>query len=380
MVKIIIIAERRYPPVSRSNLRTVKIAELLSRKHEVIFIHGGDKTKRFTNIKFEAVPFKEDKGFMEFPSRLRYAKKVRDYVMKYHSDADYVIGWNFVPNYACYLISKRLHHVKYICDMTDFGWDFFYATHPQWYYRPFVKWIEYMECVKFPKKADKVVVVSQFMKQHLSGHYNIHHKKIHVMPDGVEPSFKATKTKTAMRKKLKLTRKNKVIVYLGDAEIYDGLDLLCGAFHYIALIDVNVRLLIIGDGRKYFKELISKLLNSPIQDKVICTGWVNRSEVPNYLQVGDVAVIPSRKRLSTDAIYTFKMFEFFNLGLPVLASDLETIKTVINRKLGYVYNDLYAGLCYILQNNFKPDKKELIRVRKTFRWSNTLTEYSDIVK
>ncbi|RLE38558.1 hypothetical protein DRJ17_03535 [Candidatus Woesearchaeota archaeon] len=385
MAKIVLVVERNYPPISRSNLRIIKIADVLAKTHEVILVHSGQNSGIEKKIKLEGLNYKEKKGIFEFISRLKYAKKVAKYIIDNHPNVDYLIGWNFVPNYANYLVSKKLKKVKVICDMTDFGWDFFLATHPNVFWGPFVRWIEKMECLNFPKNAYKVVVVSEFMKMELNARYNIDLNKILVMPDGVESGFKSKISKKLVRSKLGLTSKNKVVVYLGDAEVYDGLDILYNAFKDLVKEIPEARLLVVGNGRKYFQRLKKVVLNSPIKEKVIYTGWVQRHEVPNFLNAGDVGVIPSRKRLSTDAIYTFRIFEYFNIGLPVVISNLETLKTIVTNKLGRITRAgdalaLKNSLYDLLSTNFKPNKKDLKKLLKKFKWSSVLKAYSSLVK
>ncbi len=84
-------------------------------------------------------------------------------------------------------------------------------------------------------------------------------------------------------------------------------------------------------------------IQEPIQDlknlaqelglkKVIFTGWVRPSEIPAYLQAADILALPNsgQARISREYTSPLKLFEYLASGRPVVASDLPSLREVLD--------------------------------------------------
>ena len=61
---------------------------------------------------------------------------------------------------------------------------------------------------------------------------------------------------------------------------------------------------------------------------VIFTGWVPHSQVPEYIAAADIGVMPLRSTLQTNCYLSFKLFEYWSMGKPVVVSGVDSISIV----------------------------------------------------
>ena len=123
-------------------------------------------------------------------------------------------------------------------------------------------------------------------------------------------------------------KRNKSIVFIGDIDNRDGVDVLLKAFSYVVKELNGTKLYIIGDGPALQKmiKLCSKL---QLHKHVVFTRWIPFSQLIRILPTFSVGVVPSKKMLLNEIVIPRKTFEFMAAGLPVVASNLTAIKEVI---------------------------------------------------
>ncbi len=128
--------------------------------------------------------------------------------------------------------------------------------------------------------------------------------------------------------KLKKKRKNRV-VYIGS------LDWRLGTNRLINLIrnwPENIELVIIGG--KTEKEINQfKQHLGDFADNIRITGWLSKPEMHDLLAESKVALMPHEDVFfSRYMTVPLKMFDYFTYGLPILATDLPTIRDWITEK------------------------------------------------
>src|SRR3972149_2248964 len=99
----------------------------------------------------------------------------------------------------------------------------------------------------------------------------------------------------------------------------------------------ETRLQIIGDGTELnsLKGLV-KILN--LEKSVDLKGWVNFSEVPKIIKESTICLIPHLRSEHTDTTIPNKIFDYMAMGKPVVASDCEPLKRIIQEeKCGFVF-------------------------------------------
>ena len=381
-MKVIIIVDSPFPPNTGLTIRMYELARsLIRRGHKVYMISQGKSRKiiNFDGIKVIQIGIRVKKNLFEHFSRFRYALKARKSIKTFGlSDADFVIGWNFFPNLAAHMISKK-YGIRHICDMTDFGFDFFKASHPSIAWGPIAKFLEHMECRAIPRSSYRLVAVSDFMKNVLKKHYGINGEKINVINDGMYHDIKPNLPKENIRKKLGIGSE-KVIFFLGNMDRHDGVDILFEAFR--RMDRHGKKLVFVGGGRKYYREFKEMVGLSDTSKDVIFTGYVPRGEALNYISIADVGVIPFRRRLATDNVFTFKFFEYIALGVPIVCTEIETLSKLIKEKnSGEIVRcddpeSLRRGIEKVLGGGIKPNPSRF----REFWWENLTRDYSILLE
>lgn len=220
-----------------------------------------------------------------------------------------------LPALAAYYKSKFRY--KLIIDQHDF-----YHEIPG--HSSIKKILRYLDYFLFRKfivdyslgKADCVIAVTEETKNFLVKTHKIPPKDILVIPLGVDTdSFRFNgKARDAIRKRLKIKKRDIVLVFSGIAVRRKGIEILLEALSEIK--NENVKLVIVGGGdQSYMQELrdLSKKLG--IEDKSIFTGFVKKGNVKDYFSAADVGVWPANNSVS--------IMEAMACGLPIVMVDLQ---------------------------------------------------------
>lgn len=101
----------------------------------------------------------------------------------------------------------------------------------------------------------------------------------------------------------------------------------------------EVRFLIVGKGRSNEEEqLVVAALEQGFRDSLVRAGWVEPSEIPDYLAAGDVAIYPFADTLVNRAKCPAKLTELLRAGLAVVADRIGQIPE-------YIAPELHGLLC-----------------------------------
>ncbi len=163
--------------------------------------------------------------------------------------------------------------------------------------------------------ADAIITSSSNMANILIKEFNINNENVFLVQDGVNTDvFRPDYDVSNLRIELNISVEDKVVVYTGLLNIYQGIDHLLKAIPYVEV--ENVKFLIVGfpNVEKYKK--IAKDLN--ISDKVIFTGKVPYSKIPLYLAVGDIAISP---KVPTSGEANLKLYTYMSSALPTVVFD-----------------------------------------------------------
>jgi glycosyltransferase involved in cell wall biosynthesis len=384
-MKIILIVDSEFPPNTGLTIRMFELGKaLINRGHSVYLISRGKRPgiSDHQGIKVLQVKVNVTKGKSELYSRIKYAYKAMKAVKRHGlQDSDFVIGWNFFPNLAGYLISRK-YNIRHVCDMTDFYFDVLKADKPSLFFSPAVSVLKNMECRFIPRKSFKVVAVSDFMYNVMNKRFLIPKKKMEIINDGMYPGIKPTLHKNTLKRGLGLGNE-KIIFFLGNMGRHDGVDLLFDAFKNIRK-KMKAKLVFVGGGRKYYKNFRKRVESSRLGKDVIFTGYLPRQQALNYMSIADVGVISLRKRLATDITFTFKFFEYAALGVPVVCTDIATLSDLITDKNAGVVvrsgqaESLERGILQVLKG-----EKEFSLKPGDFRefwWDNIMKGYATFLE
>jgi glycosyltransferase involved in cell wall biosynthesis len=230
---------------------------------------------------------------------------------------------------------------------------------------PIKRWLDYEK--KTLELADHIIVVVDEAADRLVG-LGIEHDKIHVVSNTLNTDhFQLTEKKK--------TSEDINLFYAGGLNFHRGLQVVIRAMAGMPRNHPEFILQILGEGsyRKDLEDLARKL---GIEKQVIFHGWKPYEEMTEMMMESDYALIPHLRSAHTDSTIPHKLFQYMYAGKPVIASDCEPIKRIVNEtKSGYIYpSDRPDELADLLIHLRDRDPGTLGRngrewVEKKYNWS-----------
>jgi glycosyltransferase involved in cell wall biosynthesis len=178
------------------------------------------------------------------------------------------------------------------------------------------------------KRADYLVALTHPGKDDLVKK-GFNSKKIYVLPDGVNLSlFQDVSSQEEARRKLGLLDDEKIILYTGHLYDWKGVETLARAS--IGLPH-NARVYFVGGTERDIKKF--KVTHGD-KKQITVVGYVPHTEVPLWLSASDVLVLPNSGKEQISRVYTspMKLFEYMASGRPIVASNLPSIRDILNEE------------------------------------------------
>ncbi len=196
-----------------------------------------------------------------------------------------------------------------------FGWEWFAK-----------RWGDSHPC----RNADLVLVVSEEVKKAVL-ELGVDESRILVTPCTVSQKMFDQAKGSEVREILSLID-DFVIGWVGSFRKFHSLDLLVDAFREVSASIPHAKLLLVGDGPERIR-LQEKIDEFGLNEKVIFSGNIPHNEIHSYISSFDVAVLPSE---SNEGFHysPLKLREFFAAGVPVIASAVGDVETVIKQSEG----------------------------------------------
>lgn len=140
---------------------------------------------------------------------------------------------------------------------------------------------------------------------------------IHVIPDGADVNVQADARDHCS---------GKTICYTGHLYPWKGVDTLVQAMPFLS----EATLTIVGGDEADIQRLKRLAEESGCLGRITFEGWVAPEKVAGYLQKASVAVIPLGNDLIASRFTSpLKLFEYMAAGIPIVASDLPSIKEIL---------------------------------------------------
>lgn len=182
----------------------------------------------------------------------------------------------------------------------------------------------------FLKRVRGIVVITQKLGEFFIVR-GIDKAKLLVLPDGVdlaEFDVKNTQEHCGDRKKLGLPLDKKIVLYSGHLYEWKGAGVLLETARKF-LEESGPQFIFIGGTKKDVFKFRQKALNL---NNVMIVGHRPHSEIPYWLRAADVLVLPNSAKEDISKFWTspMKMFEYMASGRPIVASDLPSLREVLN--------------------------------------------------
>lgn len=173
------------------------------------------------------------------------------------------------------------------------------------------------------KKFKKIIAISNGLKQFYvkSG---ILEEKITVAHDGVDlKDFEVEVDKNKLKEKFGIPNDKPIVMYIGRIDTWKGVQTLLD----VSTLMSEITVVIAGEGEELegFKK---KFKN------VIFLGITPYRDLPRNQKIADALVIPNSAKSEVSRMYTspLKVFAHMASGVPVVASDLPSIREVLNEE------------------------------------------------
>jgi glycosyltransferase involved in cell wall biosynthesis len=185
--------------------------------------------------------------------------------------------------------------------------------------------------------ADHLFVHTEQMRKDLRKSFGLPDANVSVIPFGINSTVPNTDlTSSEARQRLELTGSHKVVLFFGNIAPYKGLEHLIDAMALLTQRSADYRLVVAGRPKNcqaYWEEIQRRLSNPVLRSYVTeRIEYVPDADTEIYFKAADVLVLPY-----THVFQSGVLFLGYNFGLPVIASDVGSLKEdIIEGKTGFV--------------------------------------------
>lgn len=178
-----------------------------------------------------------------------------------------------------------------------------------------------------------IIVITDSLKEKLVSEFGVNEKRICVARDAVDLSKFGLSQRANESLPSGLEEDKKIVLYSGSLTADKGVHVLAEAAKQIKAPVQVVFLGGVGNQVAEFKELYS------CYENIAILGLVDHSEVPRYLQAADLLILPDLSTSTFNNLYTspMKLFEYMASGTPIIASDVPSLKEVLNTENAFFF-------------------------------------------
>jgi len=232
------------------------------------------------------------------------------------------------------------------------------------------------------KLSNKIITVTQEIKDYLIKEYYIREEKILVITNGVNTNLFYPKNKEKSKLELNLDKTKKYVCFVGSLAPWQGLEYLIEAAPMIIKEQPETMFLIVGDGLLK-KDLEKLVFEKKLQKYYIFTGSKPHEEVPEYINASDICVC--YKKPLTSGFSPLKMYEYMACGKPVIASEAKGFEFVKEKKVGLLVEaenaEKLSFAIVELLNNEKLSKdmgENGLKISKQNSWNSAAIKINEI--
>lgn len=203
-------------------------------------------------------------------------------------------------------------------------------------------------------------------------------EKMIVARNGFDPEFfNVQKSKEVLRRRLNMSVDKPVVLYTGHLYDWKGVYVLAD----VARLMPDVNFIFVGGTYYHISDFKKKYEGTT---NIVLVGHKPYVEVPHYLKAADILALPNSGASLEDSRYSvytrhdtspIKMFEYMASGVPIVASDLPSIKEILNEKNAVLVKpdspeDLKKGIEIILRDKNLASRisKKALKDVKEYTW------------
>lgn len=219
-------------------------------------------------------------------------------------------------------------------------------------------------------RVHKIVVISKALRAEYIA-IGIDKKDVIVATDAVDTSlFSISQSRFSLRKELSVPTSTKIVMYTGHLYARKGAEVLVNTaihFPYIQFYFVGGTADDIARFNLEWKD----------RTNIHIVGHVLPTEVPKYLRLADILVIPNSNKSKDSSVFTspMKLFEYMASGTPIVASDVQSIREILtNEDATFFTPDDTHALAEAIKAVFSDEKtaqekaKNALQKAKKYTW------------
>lgn len=204
----------------------------------------------------------------------------------------------------------------------------------------------------FVRRVEKVISTNTWKRDKLMEVFGVPREKVFVTPNAVDlKDFMNTMCQGEARARLKLPENRVTAVYTGQLYGWKGVNTLIEASKLL----LGVLVYIVGGTAAE----IDKLKNAHGEiSNVVFVGQRPHTEIPVWLAAADMLILPNTAKEEISKHYTspVKLFEYMASGRPIIASDLPSIREVVDETVVHFFEpdspeDLAAKMEEVMKNS-----------------------------
>lgn len=178
-------------------------------------------------------------------------------------------------------------------------------------------------------RARRIVVISNGLKKSLMK-LGVHAEKILVAPDAVDLSEFAIAPSRDAWKVHHVDPQKKIALYTGHFYGWKGADTFART---AAFLPSNIEVVVMGG----VDQELASFQKSYAGKRVHSIGYQPRERIPIYLMSADVLVLPNsaKPKISSDYTSPLKLFQYMASGVPIVASDLPSIREILTDEMAF---------------------------------------------
>ena len=215
--------------------------------------------------------------------------------------------------------------------------------------------------------CDHIFVHTEAMRNELVQDFKVPGRTVTVIPFGINNTLPNTDlTSEEAKLKLGISPGDKTLLFFGNIGPYKGLEYLVAAFQQVADKNLDYRLIIAGKLRNgsenYMAEIRQTINRHRSRSRVIQKiDFIPDAEAELYFKAADVLVLPY-----THIFQSGVLFSGYNFGLPVIASDVGSLRDdIVEGRTGFLSTPCnVASLAEAIETYFKSDLFETLNNRR----------------
>ena len=299
-----------------------------------------------------------------------------------NNDIDVIYAAHPTCSYLGYRIAKGIRKKNILCvydfnDYTPEGGSLYYKSP---ILKKIIKGAGIFLLKSNIREADVVIAVSNPMHDYVK---DTGYKNVKMVTNGVNTEFFKMGLDTSKYfEELKIN--GPVIGFVGTIEKWFDLESVFHNFQKLLEDVPDAKFLLVGGSIKtnYIDELKDLCKKLSISESVIMTGLVPYSDVPYYISMMDIAIMPplGKNLLMGKFGLPNKIFQYMACGKPVLTAHFPEIERVASDAV-YVYNNTpeFKLICNELLKGKNEEKKKIgLELAKKNEWEAKAREIENI--